>query len=163
MPKRAFFATAAATLALAGLCAAGPAEARVTPNSCGGVVSDYTGTAGVPVPFTGTLTVAVDKQPSYVYQITITSQALNSNMLQVNAKLLNGEEVSKTSSFSLDVDSLGRGKITFESPTGMGHTTGVGCTGLLSPTRVTKMIGKMTDPNPKNNTAGEFVVTRPAL
>ncbi|WP_405714156.1 hypothetical protein OG264_33175 [Streptomyces xanthophaeus] len=40
MPKRALFASAAATLALASLWAAGPAEARVTPNSCGGAVSD---------------------------------------------------------------------------------------------------------------------------
>ncbi|MFD7096735.1 hypothetical protein [Streptomyces xanthophaeus] len=169
MSKRACIATLAATLTLtlASLCGASPATARALPNTCGGALSDYTGLAGTtPVPFTGTLTVAVKGQPVYSYPITITSEAPNSNLLRVNAKLPNGEEVATVSGLTLEVDSLGRGNIRFQSPTGLAHTEGVACagTGLLAPsTRVTKMMGKMTDPTKANQAVGDFSVSRPTL
>lgn len=153
----------AAVLALTSLSAAGPATAKAaTLNTCGGVISDYTGVTGAIVPFTGTLTVVI-KNNTFKYPITITSQALNSNILQVNAKLQSDQEVSTTSSFTLDVDSLGRGKIFFQSPTGNGKTTSIHCGGALLTTRVTQMTGKMTDPTITNSAQGDFTVTRPAL
>ncbi|GGV54642.1 hypothetical protein [Streptomyces spectabilis] len=156
----------AASLAMTTLCAASPATAKAaTPNKCGGVISDFSGTVAPAVPFTGTLTVVIDNN-TFKYPITITSQAPNSNILQVNAKLQSDQEVSTTSSFSLEVDNLGRGKIFFQSPTGYGRTTSIHCdTTPLNPqsTRVTQMTGKMTDPTITNKAQGDFTVTRPAL
>ncbi|MEI5102063.1 hypothetical protein RB200_30535 [Streptomyces sp. PmtG] len=153
----------AALMALTSLGAASPATAKAaTPNTCGGVISDYSGTAVPAIPFTGTLTVVIANN-TFKYPITITSQAPNSNILQVNAKLQSDQEVSTTSSFTLDVDSLGRGKIFFQSPTGHGKTSSIHCGGTLQPTRVTQMTGKMTDPTITNNAMGDFTVTRPPL
>ncbi|MET9607333.1 hypothetical protein ABZZ17_19995 [Streptomyces sp. NPDC006512] len=162
---RAFMAAVATTLAVTTLGAAAPAVALVTPNTCGGAISDYTGTTTPPVPFTGELSVTVDAVTSK-YPVTVTSQAPNSNILQVNVTLPSGQDVSTTSSFTLDVDNLGKGSIRFGSPTGIAFSKGVLCesTSLLgSRTRVTKITGKMTDPTPGVNKLGDFTISRPAL
>ncbi|MFC3456035.1 hypothetical protein [Amycolatopsis speibonae] len=157
--------TAAAALLLAGLSVVAiPTPAVATPNTCGGVVSDYTGTVLPPVPFTGFLTVVIENV-NYKYPISITSQAPNSNLLQVNATLPSGDEVSSVGGFTLDVDTLGKGMIRFPSPTGSGRSVNIVCSSLLGTptTRVTKMIGKMTDPTVANSTSGDFNVSRPGI
>ncbi|KOU37184.1 hypothetical protein [Streptomyces sp. WM6368] len=161
---RTLMAAVATTLALTSLGTVAPAAALATPNTCGGAISDYTGTTTPPVPFKGELSVTVDAVTSK-YAVTVTSQAPNSNILQVNVTLPSGQDVSTTSSFTLDVDNLGKGAIRFGSPTGVALSKGVLCESTLlgSRTRVTKITGKMTDPTPGVSTLGDFTISRPAL
>ncbi|WP_138967935.1 hypothetical protein [Streptomyces sp. YIM 121038] len=139
---------------------AGPSV--VTPNTCGGLNSEFTGSVLPDAPFKGDLTVVIDNV-TFKYTLTITPTAANGNTVNVNALLPSGEEVSTTSSFILDVNNLGKGSIRFQSPTGSGRSTDVSCTGLVNRSRVTKITGKMTDPTITNHTIGDFTVSRPAI
>lgn len=135
--------------ALSSGIAAAPAQA--VPNVCGGALTDYVGLVALDTAFSGTV-----KAGNEELALTITPVFATANVLRVEIGTGNYGRV-KSANFTLNVNSSGRGEITFSGPDGGGASTEVNCSAGLTPTRVTKINGKMTV---DGHGASSFVVTR---
>ncbi|MEU8778719.1 hypothetical protein [Streptomyces sp. NPDC048606] len=129
--------------AAAGLVAA-PAAQAVAPAPCGTSVSDYTGTTTKDTPFVGKIVI-----PDAGFEdreITLSPVAPNSSLLKVEIKVSDSETTSVTGNFTLRVNPLNHGQLTFPTYTGgQGRVTDVACSaGLLPSSRVTTITGTVT-------------------
>ncbi|GAA1074881.1 hypothetical protein F4556_003769 [Kitasatospora gansuensis] len=157
MSRRTEAATALALCLATGLgtvIAAGPAHAAV-PNVCGGAMTDYVGASPLllpDAPFVGTVSLVGEKRA-----ISITPVFLTANVLRT--EIGTGDDArAQSGNFTLKVDSSGRGKISFPVYAGMASSTDVNCTPGLTPTRVTKINGKINVTGVEGQV--DFVVTR---
>ncbi|GAA0293830.1 hypothetical protein GCM10010302_35600 [Streptomyces polychromogenes] len=126
------------TGALGGVATA-PAQAAA-PAPCGTKVSDYTGPLIADTAFTGKISLAQDGLPDR--DITITPVNPNSTLVNIEIKISPTEVTSATGNFTLRVNPINQGGITFPTYAGpVGQTTSVACN-LTS--RVVSMTGKIS-------------------
>ncbi|MFD7084941.1 hypothetical protein [Streptomyces sp. NPDC059918] len=131
------------TTAAAGLVAAPTAHAA-SPAPCGTSVSDYTGTSTKDTPFVGKI--VIPDSGFEDREITLSPVTANSSLLKVEIKISENQTTSVTGNFTLRVNQLNHGQLTFPLYTGgIGHVTDVACTsGLLPSSRVTTIAGTVT-------------------
>ncbi|MGW1643081.1 hypothetical protein [Streptomyces lavendulae] len=129
--------------AAAGLVAA-PAAHAAAPAPCGTSVSDYTGTTTKDTPFVGKI--VIPDSGFEDREITLSPVAANSSLLKVEIKISESQTTSITGNFTLRVNQLNHGQLSFPLYTGgTGRVTDVACTsGLLASSRVTTLSGTVS-------------------
>ncbi|GLX19265.1 hypothetical protein [Streptomyces lavendulae] len=131
------------TTAAAGLVAA-PAAHAAAPAPCGTSVSDFTGATSKDTPFVGKI--VIPDSGFEDREITLSPVTANSSLLKVEIKVSDNQTTSVTGNFTLRVNQLNHGQLTFPLYTdGIGRVTDVACgSGLLPSSRVTTIAGTVT-------------------